>query len=141
MLDNLKNVFLIDILLESELVGTVLCGYLFLLFVVIVSFVNIYSTDKVDFLYNNQKCINFKHKALFIIQKSQNKKVVSIKTFVLELIGYIIFIPMMFSMIYGLFLEIKNSIILLGINAILIFSFGIVTAVFYRKSKKQNYNS
>jgi len=44
-----------EILLKSDMFGTLIAGYVALLLLLAVSFVNIYSVDKNEFLYNKQK--------------------------------------------------------------------------------------
>ena len=55
MVDLAHNLTQTEILLESSMLGTLIASYLFLLLVIFVSFVNIYSVDKFEFLNNQQK--------------------------------------------------------------------------------------
>ena len=81
-----------EILLESDMFRTLLTAYLYMLIMLFFAFLNIYSTDEYEFMHNEQKCWEFKHRMFFIIMKSKEKHIVSKKTFILELIGYLIFI-------------------------------------------------
>ena len=67
MVDLVHNLIQTEILLESNMLGTLIASYLFLLLVIFVSFLNIYSVDKFEFLNNQQKCLEFKHKLFFVI--------------------------------------------------------------------------
>lgn len=125
-----------ETLLESNMLGTLIISYIYLLLILFVSFLNIYSVDKYEFLYNQQKCIEFKRKIPFIIMYSKEKHIVSKKTFVLELIGYLILFISIFVFLYSLKQEVTISYILLGSIAVLICSFGCVTGSLYRKTKK-----
>ena len=60
MVDLAHNLIQTEILLESSMLGTLIASYLFLLLVIFVSFLNIYSVDKFEFLNNQQKCLEFK---------------------------------------------------------------------------------
>lgn len=125
-----------EILLESNMLSTLIISYVYLLLLLFLSFLNIYSVDKYEFLYNKQKCIEFKHKIPFIIMYSKEKHIVSKKTFVLELIGYLILFVSIFVFLYSLKQEVTISYILLGSIAVLICSFGCVTGSLYMKTKK-----
>ena len=54
MVDLAHNLIQTEILLESSMLGTLIASYLFLLLVIFVSFLNIYSVDKFEFLNNQQ---------------------------------------------------------------------------------------
>lgn len=54
-----------ETLLESSMFGTLIASYIFLIPVIFVSFLNIYSVDKYEYLNHRQKCIQFKHKMFF----------------------------------------------------------------------------
>ncbi len=129
-----------EILLESDMLGTLIGVYFYSLLLLVLSFLNIYSVDKYEFSKNKQSCIDFKHKMFFIIMYSKEKRVVSKKTFILELIGYFIFIASIVVFIVSLKQEVITACILLGIVALFIIIFGCVTAFFYRKMMK-NKNS
>ena len=125
-----------EILLESSMLGALIASYLFLLLVIFVSFLNIYSVDKFEFLNNQQKCLEFKYKLFFVIMYSKEKHIVSKKTLISELIGYLIFIASIIVFIYSLKQDVTTSFILLGIVALVVFTFGCVTGGMYRKIKK-----
>jgi small-conductance mechanosensitive channel len=125
-----------DILLDSDLLGTLIASYFFLLCIVVVSFVNIYSVDKFEFLNNQQNCFEFKHKMFFVIMYSKEKHIVSKKTLISEIIGYIISVASIVVLICSLKQDVNTAIILLGIVSLVIFTFGCITGVMYRKIKK-----
>ena len=125
-----------EILLEYSMFGTMIASYLMLIMVLIVSFVNIYSVDKFEFLNNQQNCFEFKHKLFFIIMYSKEKHIVSKKTLISELIGYLISFISIIVFICSLNLDVTKSFILLGIVALIIFTFGFITGGMYIKIKK-----
>ena len=125
-----------EILLESSMLSTLIASYLFLLLVIFVSFVNIYSVDKFEFLNNQQNCFEFKHKLFFVIMYSKEKHIVSKKTLISELIGYLIFVISITVFIYSLKQDVTTAFILLGIVSLVVFTFGCITGVMYGKIKK-----
>ena len=136
MVDLALNLIQTEILLESSMLGTLIASYLFLLLVIFVSFLNIYSIDKFEFLNNQQKCLEFKHKLFFVIMYSKEKHIVSKKTFILELIGYLIAIASIIVFICSLKQDVTTAFILLAIVALVIFTFGCITGGMYGKIKK-----
>lgn len=136
MVDLAHNLIQTEILLESNMLGTLIASYLFLLLVIFVSFLNIYSVDKFEFLNNQQKCLEFKHKLFFVIMYSKEKHIVSKKTFISELIGYLIVIASIIVFICSLKQDVTTAFILLAIVALVIFTFGCITGGMYRKIKK-----
>lgn len=136
MVDLVHNLIQTKILLESNMLGTLIASYLFLLLVIFVSFLNIYSVDKFEFLNNQQKCLEFKHKLFFVIMYSKEKHIVSKKTFISELIGYLIVIASIIVFICSLKQDVTTAFILLAIVALVIFTFGCITGGMYRKIKK-----
>lgn len=136
MEDLAHNLIQTEILLESSMLGTLIASYLFLLLVIFVSFLNIYSVDKFEFLNNQQKCLEFKHKLFFVIMYSKEKHIVSKKTFISELIGYLIVIASIIVFICSLKQDVTTAFILLAIVALVIFTFGCITGGMYRKIKK-----
>jgi len=130
-----------EILLKSDMFGTLIAGYVALLLLLAVSFVNIYSVDKNEFLYNKQKCVEFKHKLFFVIMYAKEKHIVSIKTFVLNIIGYVLSILSVAVCLYSFKQDVTLSFVLLGIMAVLICSFGCVTGFMYGKTKKYTKNT
>lgn len=125
-----------EILLESSMLGTLIASYLYLLLTIFVSFLNIYSVDKYEFLNNQQKCIELKCKLFFIIMYSKEKRIVSKKTLVSELIGYLILVITIIMFFCSLKQNVTTALILLGIVAIIVFAFGCVTGYMYYKTKK-----
>ena len=134
MVDLAHNLIQTEILLESSMLGTLIASYLFLLLVIFVSFLNI--LDKFEFLNNQQKCLEFKHKLFFVIMYSKEKHIVSKKTFISELIGYLIVIASIIVFICSLKQDVTTAFILLAIVALVIFTFGCITGGMYRKIKK-----
>ena len=126
------------ILLESDMLGVLIASYLFLLLILFVSFVNVYSVDKFEFLNNKQKCFEFKHDMFFIIMYSKEKHIVSKKTFILELIGYLLLVVSIAVFICSLRQEITTACILLAVIALLILSFGLVTGSIYGRIDNKN---
>ncbi len=125
-------------LLNLSDIRLILAIYFFTFYSLIVAFVNIYAMDKREFLYNKQKCIDFKHKMFFIIQESKNKYVISKKTFVLELISYLLLIIFLGLGISSLFFDEKISLIITLINFFVSLIFCLVTSIIDRRSKKSN---
>lgn len=138
MVDLVHSLIQTETLLESDMLGTLVASYLFLLIILFVSFLNVYSVDKYEFLYNKQKCFDFKHNMFFIIMYSKEKHVVSKKTFILELIGYLLLILSIVVFICSLKQDVTTACVLLGIVTLLIMSFGCVTGSIYGKIKKYN---
>lgn len=136
MVDLAHNLIQAEILLESSMLGTLIASYLFLLSVIVVSFLNIYSVDKFEFLNNQQNCLEFKHKLFFVIMYSKEKHIVSKKTFISELVGYLISITSIIVFVYSLKQNVTTAFILLGIVALVTFTFGCITGGMYRKIKK-----
>ena len=122
--------------LESDMFGALICSYCFLGFILLVSFVNIYSVDKYEFLHNMQSCFDIKYKLPFIIQYSKNKHVISVKTFRMELIGYAVLLLVIALFCVSLFLGTDLALILLGISSLIVLIFGCVTGWQYRKTKE-----
>lgn len=122
---------------ESDLLGSLICSYFFLGFILFVSFVNIYSVDKYEFLHNTQSCFDVKRKLPFIIQYSKNKYVISRKTFRMELIGYSVLLVMIVLLCVSLFVSPKTAVVLLGVSSLIVLIFGCITGDQYRKTKKK----
>ena len=122
-------------LLESNMLGTLIASYMFLLLVLFVSFLNVYSVDKLEFINNKQKCIKFKHKMYFVIMYSKEKHIVSKKTLILELIGYLILFVSIAVFIYSLKQDVTTAFIFLGIVSLFIYVFGCITGGMYHKTR------
>ena len=123
------------ILLESDMLGVLIACYMYLLFILFVSFVNIYSVDKYEFLNNMQKCIEFKSKVFFFIHYSKHKHIISLKTFVMELIGYILGVSMVVVFLFSLKLEVPVALLLVAVLALVTLAFGCITGSMYRETK------
>ena len=127
-----------EILLDSDILGTFIGFYIFLLIVLFVSFLNICSVDEYEFLNNKQKSFfEFKHKLFFIITYSKEKHIISKKTFITEVIGYCLFVLSVIMFVISLYKDVIKAIILLGIVAVFIFTFGCITGDMYGKTTKQ----
>ena len=125
-----------ETLLASDMFPIFVALHIFLLIVLFVSFLNIYCIDKYEFLNNKQKCFEFKFNMFFIVMYSKVKQIVSKKTFILEIIGYLLLIISVISFIYSTNQEVTTAFICLGIVTLLIFIFGCVTGFFYNRMSK-----
>ena len=137
MVDLANSLTQTGILLESDILLTVGGSYFFLLCILFISFVNIYSVDKYEFLNNTQSCFDAKYKLPFIIQYSKNKYVISRKTFRMELIGYSVLLVMIVLLCVSLFVSPKTAVVLLGVSSLIVLIFGCITGDQYRKTKKK----
>ena len=138
MLDLAQVLTQTEILLDSDMLGTIIASYFFLSLVLIVSFLNICSVDEYEFLNNKQKSFfEFKHKLFFIIMYSKEKHIISKKTFITEIIGYCLFILSVIMFVISLYKDVTKAIILLGIVAVFIFTFGCITGHMVRQTKKK----
>ena len=137
MVELVSIVILAETLLESNMLGTLIAAYIFLIPMIVVTFLNIYSVDKYEYLSYKQKCIQLKHKLFFIIMYSKNKKILSKKTLLLELIGYFLFLLSIASFAFSLFNQDTNTaLVLLGINYLTVLTFALVMGNMYHKIKK-----
>lgn len=138
MLEQAQLLTQTEILLDSDILGTFIGFYFYLLIVLIVSFLNICSVDEYEFLNNKQKSFfEFKHKLFFIITYSKEKHIISKKTFITEIIGYCLFILSVIMFVISLYKDVTKAIILLGILAVFIFTFGCITGHMVRQTKKK----
>ena len=138
MLDLAQVLTQTEILLDSDMLGTIIASYFFLSLILIVSFLNICSVDEYEFLNNKQKSLfEFKHKLFFIITYSKEKHIISKKTFITEVIGYCLFILSVIMFVISLYKDVTKAIILLGILAAFIFTFGCITGHMVRQTTKQ----
>lgn len=136
MVELVNIIILTEILLESSMLGTLIAAYIFLIPVIFVSFLNIYSVDKYEYLNHKQKCIQFKHKIFFVIMYSKNKHIVSKKTLITELIGYILSIASITSLVFSLNQDVDTAFIMLGVVYLVVLTFGCVTGGMYHKIRK-----
>lgn len=136
MVELARNIIQTEILLESSIFRTFIAAYLFLFLLIFVSFLNIYSVDEFEFLNNQQKCLEFKYKLFFIIMYSKEKHIVSKKTLISELIGYLITITLIILFIYSIKQDVDKALILLGINFLIVYIFGWITGGMYHKMRK-----
>ena len=84
--------------------------------------------DRYEYLNNRQRCIRFKHRMFFIIMYSKEKNIVSKKTFILESIGYAIFLLSIIAIIISLKLNVKIALLLLGIVAFAVLVYAWIVA-------------
>lgn len=136
MVELVNIITLSEILLESNMLGTIIAAYLFLIPFIIVTFLNIYSVDKYEYQSCKQYQIKFKRKLSFIFMYSKNKYVVSRKTLVLEIIAYLLLIASITACLCSFNLGVDIALILLGFIYLIVLSFGCVTGVMYHKIKK-----
>lgn len=138
MLEQAQLLTQTEILLDSDILGTFIGFYFYLLIVLIVSFLNICSVDEYEFLNNKQKSFfEFKHKLFFIITYSKEKHIISKKTFITEVIGYCLFVLSVIIFVISLYKDIIIAFILLGILAVFIFTFGCITGHMNQQTTKQ----
>ncbi len=130
---------LLEILWATNVLGAVLFSYgldAILLMPGILSF--ICKIDKLESKHKkHRKHLHFKHRMFFIVQESMNKREIALKTFVLEIIWYIILAIICFLGIYSVFLEAKLAIYLLIVPFSLIVVFGIVTGTMEDYARKK----
>lgn len=137
MVELANIVILTETLLDSNMLGTLLGAYFFLYVLHFVSFMNIYSVDKYEYLnYRVKERIKFKYNLFFIIMYSKQKNIISKKTFILELIGYLIVIASIIVFICSLKQDVTTAFILLASVALVIFTFGCITGGMYHKIRK-----
>ena len=125
------------ILLESSMLGVLIAAYAFLLLIIFVSFLNIYLVDKFEFLNNQQKCLESKYKLFFVIMYSKEKHIVSKKTLISELIGYLLSIAAITAFICSLKQNVTTAFVILGIVTLAIFTFGCISGGMYGKITKR----
>ena len=136
MVESVLTLTRMGTLLDSDMFCTLIGSYIFLLAILFVSFLNIYSVDKYEFLNNKQKCFEFSYKMFFIIMYSREKHIISKKTFILEMIGYLLVIVSFIIFLVSLGRDVRTAFMLLGINSLLVIAFGCVTGGMYKKNKK-----
>lgn len=97
---------------------------------------NVYSTDKIEFLSNQQKCVEFKHRLFFVVNYSKEKRIVSKKTLVLEICGYAAIIVNIAAFVCSLWLRVAVAFVVLCVVSALDFAFGFSTGVVLYKAKR-----
>jgi len=126
-----------ETLLESDLLGIIIMVYILLTIFLVVSFINIYAIDKFEFQTNRQHCFELKKKLPFILMYSKNKKIVSKKTFILELTGYAIGLLSIIALAISFWLNVNTAFILLLACTCVICAFAIVVGImFHNLSQK-----
>ena len=78
-------------------------------------FLNIYSVDKYEYLNYKQYIIEFKHKLFFVIMYSKNKRLISRKTLILEIVAYLLTFTSIIICVCSLSQTVDTALILLGI--------------------------
>ena len=68
---------------------------------------------------------------------SKNKYIVSKKTLITELIGYLLSIVSIVSLVCSLKQDVDTAFILLGVVFLLVYIFGCITGVMYHKTRKK----
>ena len=124
-----------EILLDSNMLGVLIWCYFYLLIIIFAGFLNVYSLDKYEYIHNQQKCFKLKHNVFFIISYSKDKRIVSKKTFLMEILGYIFTLASIAMCIISLWLDVKTAFILLAVMGVIDFAFGITTGIMSRKIK------
>lgn len=127
-----------EILLESNTLGLLIACYAFLFSILFVSFVNIYSVDKYEFQNNIQNCVEFKRRVFFVVHYSKHRYIISLKTFIMEAIGYLLAISLITCLLFSLKLEISISLALVAVLTFIILIFGCITGAMFRKTKQKN---
>lgn len=127
---------LTELVIETDVWRFLVWVYLFLLYVLVVAFSIIHSIDKHEYLNDRQKYFIFKRPVFFVISYTKNKRVVSKKTFILEVIGYLLAIASIVIFIISLNLSVRTSYILMGVMYALTLSFTTTTSLIEAKVKK-----
>lgn len=122
-----------EILWESDMLGILIAAYFFLLICLFVGFLNIYSVDKYEFAMQKQVCVKFKHRVFFIISYSKDKHIISKKTLIMEIIGYILSLVSIIICIVSFGLNVSVAFVLLGVMAALDLAFATITGFMYSK--------
>ncbi len=125
------------ILANTEILGAFIAGYILLLAVMVISFVNVYSVDKMEFLSNTQKCVDCKHRLFFVLMYSKEKRVVSKKTLILEICGYVVAMGAIAALVCSLWQSVRVAMIVFSVVAAVVFAFGVVTGVVLYKAKRR----
>lgn len=133
------NLVLNAIVNNPEMLGVLIAGYVMLFAVVAVSFLNVYSADKIEFLSNTQKCVELKRRLFFVIAYSKNKRIVSKKTLVLEIIGYVVGLGTIVAFVCSLWQVMYVALVVLCVTAAVNFVYGFVTGmVLYLAKRTKN---
>lgn len=140
MINSLQHLTKIAPLSELEIIKYLITGILVLLSCYIGIFINIYCVDKIEFLYNEQTFFEFKFNMRFIITYSKNKKIISKKTFILELIGYVIVLYSIITFVISLCLKNFVSLVVFSISYVAAIIFLFITSVFFNTAKRKHRN-
>lgn len=110
-----------EILWGSNLEGSIILGFFMVFLFIYGSFNNILRMDECEFKYNLQTSfVEFKRNIPFIFSESGSKNVFSKKTFILEIVGYLIALVILSFFIVSFFLSVDVAF------ALSFLSFGIV---------------
>ena len=134
MVDLVLSSIQMETLLDSDVLGATICVYLYLMFLLVASFINIYEVDEFEYRNNVQNCFWFKKRMFFIIQKSKRKDIVSKKTFFLEIIGYATWLFILVSFVVTLWENLTTSFIVLGVCIVIVLTFASTTAIIRNKT-------
>lgn len=128
-----------ETLLGSDMLGAFIM-YSFLLIAFLFSaFLNVYIVDQYEFQNNAHiQFFEFKRKMFFIFSYSKHKTIISKKTFVMEVIGYLLAIEMCIVFIVSLWQSVDMAFCLLIIPAATIIPFAVVGGIMHNKIEKQN---
>lgn len=124
------------ILLESDMLRPVIGGYFYLIILNILTVLNILGVDKYEVSRGMPSCYKFKCSLPFIFTKSKDKHLIPKKTFIFEVIFYVLKLLVIVSIMISLYLSVKDAIYLMVIISAVDIIFGCVVARFYRKSRK-----
>ena len=67
---------------------------------------------------------------------SKNKHIVSKKTLIVELIGYVLYLSSITSLVLSLNQDVDTALIILGIVYLVVLTFGCITGGMYHKIRK-----
>ena len=127
---------LTELVIKTDVWRFLVWVYMLLLYTLVVAFAIIHSIDKHEYLNDRQKYFTFKRPVFFVISYTKNKRTVSKKTFILEVIGYLLAIASIVIFIISLNLSVRTSYILMGVMFVLTMSFTTTTSLIEAKVKK-----
>ncbi len=132
------NLFLIENIVNSKILGEFILQYVGMLAFDVAFLANIFGLDKVEYRYKVQrKYLKFKHNIFFIVQASQNKKVIAKKIFVFEVLNYLLIVLQIGICILCIFLEYKTALIITICTWGVSILFGAVPTIMYYKAQKK----
>ena len=123
------------ITLDEEIIRMVIGYCFFIASILFIIFLKIIMIDEICFKNNlYTKHFTFKHRMFFIFQfDKKHKNIVSRRTFILEIIWYLLIFINIISCICSLFMNFTTAVIVLVINATITISFAMVTSTIHTK--------